>query len=133
VTPLSTLPVLVLDAQATSADPARGALVEVGWAACSAAEGRELTAAGATALVVAPPPGATMPPAVARITGLSAADWGRGVAPALVWDRLRAAAEGVALPTELRGLATEAASIELRLGPQARLSRRRLRRVLRWV
>ena len=97
MTPLSTLPVLVLDAQATSADPARGALVEVGWAPWSAAEGRELAAAAPTALVVAPPPGATMPPAVARITGLSTADWGRGVAPALAWDRLRAAAEGVAL------------------------------------
>jgi hypothetical protein len=43
------------------------------------------------------------------------------------FDRLRV------LTTELRGLATEAASIELRLGPHARLSRRRLRTVLRWV
>ena len=37
-----------------------------------------------------------MPPAVARITGLSTAEWGRGVAPALAWERLGRAAEGVA-------------------------------------
>jgi DNA polymerase-3 subunit epsilon len=43
------------------------------------------------------------------------------------FDRLRV------LTTELRGLAREAASIELRLGPHARLSRQRLQAVLRWV
>jgi DNA polymerase-3 subunit epsilon len=98
VTPLSGLGVLVLDAQATSADPARGALVEIGWARWSAGEARELTSAEATALVVAPPPGVPMPPAVARITGLGTADWVRGVAPARAWERLRDAAEHVAPP-----------------------------------
>jgi hypothetical protein len=43
------------------------------------------------------------------------------------FDRLRV------LTTELRGLAAEAATVELRLGPHARLSRRRLQAVLRWV
>jgi len=98
MTPLSGLPVLLLDAQATSADPARGALVEIGWARWAAGEAGELTAVEATALVVAPPPGATMPPAVARITGLSTGDWVRGVAPAHAWERLRDAADRVAPP-----------------------------------
>jgi hypothetical protein len=43
------------------------------------------------------------------------------------FDRLRV------LTTELRRLAAEAPTVELRLGPQARLSRRRLQAVLRWV
>jgi DNA polymerase-3 subunit epsilon len=43
------------------------------------------------------------------------------------FDRLRV------LTTELRTLATEALSVELRLGLHARLSRRRLQAVLRWV
>jgi DNA polymerase-3 subunit epsilon len=44
-----------------------------------------------------------------------------------VFDRLRV------LTTELRGLTAGAASLELRLGPSARLSRKRLQSVLRWV
>jgi len=88
VTPLPELPVLVLDAQATSADPARGALLEIGWAAWSAAEVRELRAAEVTTHVVGPPPGAAVPPAVARITGLTTADWARGGDPDAVWKCL---------------------------------------------
>ncbi len=96
---LLTLPVLVLDAQAAAGDPARGALIEIGWAAWRAGEERELAAAQVTTRVVAPPPGTRMPPAVARITGLGTAEWVRGTAPALVWEELRQAAEGVGGPT----------------------------------
>jgi DNA polymerase III subunit epsilon len=98
VTPLERLPVLLLDVQATSADPARGALLEVGWARWSAGEGRELPAAEVNTQIVAPPPGAVMPPAVARITGLTTGDWSLGTGPLLVWQRLRRAAEQVAIP-----------------------------------
>jgi DNA polymerase-3 subunit epsilon len=98
VTPLRGLPVLLLDAQATAADPARGALVEIGWAPWSAGEARELTAAAVTAHVIAPPPGESMPPAVARITGLHDAEWVRGIAPAFAWQRLRRTAEQIATP-----------------------------------
>jgi len=96
VTTLSGLPVLVLDAQATSGDPARGALLEIGWSPWSAGEARELTAPQVAAHVVAPPPGAGVPPAVVRLTGLSAAAWARGIEPGLAWERLRRAAEAVA-------------------------------------
>jgi DNA polymerase-3 subunit epsilon len=98
VTPLRDLPVLLLDAQATAADPARGALLEIGWARWSAGETRELTAAEVAAHVVAPPPGESMPPAVARITGLGHADWVRGIAPAFAWQSLLRAAGRVAPP-----------------------------------
>jgi DNA polymerase-3 subunit epsilon len=96
VTTLDGLRVLVLDAQATAADPARGALLEIGWARWSADEARELPAAEVTAHLVAAPPGAAVPPAVARITGLGTAEWARGMAPAFVWQGLRRAAERVA-------------------------------------
>ena len=78
-TTLARLPVLLLDAQATAADPARGALVEIGWARWSAGEARELPATEVTTRVVAPPPGAEVPRAVARITGLRTAEWARGI------------------------------------------------------
>jgi DNA polymerase-3 subunit epsilon len=90
--------VLFLDAQATASDPARGALVEMGWAQGSAAEARELPAAEVVSFVVAPPPGAVVPPAVARLTGLGTAEWARGMPPALVFERLRHAAERLAPP-----------------------------------
>ena len=96
MTPLEGLPVLLLDAQATAADPARGALLEIGWARWSAGEARALAAAEVTAHVVAAPPGAEVPPAVARITGLHTAEWVSGVAPAFAWERFRRAAECVA-------------------------------------
>jgi hypothetical protein len=37
------------------------------------------------------------------------------------------------LTTELRTLARDAASLELRFGPHVRLSRSRMRAVLRWI
>jgi DNA polymerase-3 subunit epsilon len=94
-TRLAELPVLLLDAQATAASPARGALVEIGWAR---GPGLLPGAADVETFVVAPPPGATMPRAVARITGIGAAEWGRGVAPAAAWHRLSAAAGSLGPP-----------------------------------
>src|SRR5512147_1596407 len=98
MTPLEGLPVLLLDAQATAASPARGALLEIGWARWSAGEAGELPAAEVTAFVAAAPPGAEVPSAVARITGLGTAEWARGVAPAAIWEGLRSAAGAVASP-----------------------------------
>lgn len=88
---LAERPVLLLDAQATAASPARGALVELGWASFPGLS----AATDVEALVVAPPPGATMPRAVARITGLGTAEWERGVAPEAAWRRLERAASSL--------------------------------------
>lgn len=85
MTPLAELPVLFLDAQATGAFP-RGALLELGWLPWASSAGE------AVAEVVARPPGAALPAAVTRVTGLRLADWSRGAAPEAVWRRLRAAA-----------------------------------------
>ena len=94
--PLVELPVLLLDAQATAASPARGALLEIGWASVTAAA----SSAGdeVDACVVAPPPGVSLPRAVARITGLTAGEWERGVCPATAWRRLLEAAAEVSSP-----------------------------------
>ena len=95
---LAELDVLFLDAQATTSDPARGALLEIGWARGSAGAAGELPVAKVTVQVVAPPPGAVVPPAVVRLTGLRTAEWTLGMAPAQVWDSLRRAAERIAPP-----------------------------------
>ena len=59
VRPLAELPVLLFDAQATAANPALGALLELGWARGTAAE--PIAAAAVEACVVAPPPGTALP------------------------------------------------------------------------
>src|SRR5688500_20006793 len=63
--PLSQLEVLVVDCQATAAAP-RGHLLEIGW-------GRVLgtTITHTHASLIALPDGEQIPPAVARITGIS--------------------------------------------------------------
>lgn len=93
---LAELAVLFLDAQATAADPARGAaVVELGWARGSAGDPGEPTARDVTARIVAAPPGVAMPAAVARITGIGHADWTTGADPAVVWRELTLAASGI--------------------------------------
>src|SRR5688572_25939770 len=64
--PLSQLEVLVVDCQATAAAP-RGHLLEIGWARVL---GTTITHAHAS--LIALPAGEQIPPAVARITGISA-------------------------------------------------------------
>ena len=86
---------LLLDVQATSGDPARGAMLEMAWAPFAAGEAGGLPHDRVTAHVIAPPPGAVLPRAVARITGLRTADWTRGIAPGQAWDRLRHAVLGL--------------------------------------
>src|SRR5207237_8621555 len=63
--PLSHLEVLVIDCQATAAAP-RGHLLEIGWARVLRG-----TITHAHASLIALSPGEQIPPAVARITGIS--------------------------------------------------------------
>src|SRR5262245_57338799 len=62
--PLSQLEVLVVDCQATAAAPL-GCLLEIGWAHAGAATTRP------HARLIALPNGERIPPAVARLTGIS--------------------------------------------------------------
>lgn len=92
-TALADLAVLLLDAQATAANPAAGALIEIGWARGSAAS--PPASGEITSLIVAPSPETAMPRAVARITGIDDAAWQRGVAADAAWGRLVGAAARV--------------------------------------
>lgn len=83
---LWTSPVLFLDAQATAADPARGDLIEIGWASAPASLAAGLSLAEVCARVVSAPRG--LPPAVARVTGLRAADLAAAPDARVVWSEL---------------------------------------------
>jgi DNA polymerase III subunit epsilon len=81
VLPLSQVEVLVIDCQATAAAP-RGHLLELAWA-------RSLGAVThARAHLLALPVDAQIPPAVARITGISEAMARDGVEPGVAWREL---------------------------------------------
>jgi len=82
---LSRLEVLVVDCQATAAAP-HGHLLEIGWARANA-ETRDTQAR-----LIALPDGAHVPPAVARLTGISETMAKDGVDPHAAWRELSAKA-----------------------------------------
>jgi len=95
------------------------------WAEAGATERRLLVIEGGTVAARAHLPpglGVPVPPGHAR----TAAER-RAAFDLAAFDRLRV------LTTELRALAAGTGTVELRLGPTTRLSRERLRAVLRWV
>ncbi len=89
VVPLSQLEVLVIDCQATAASP-QGHLLELGWA-------RVLTTlTDAQARLIKLPDGERIPPAVERITGISALMLQDGVDAHAAWQELTAQASTLA-------------------------------------
>ena len=85
---LSELDVLVVDCQATAV-ASRGHLLEIGWARAGAA----LTPP--TAYLIAMPDGARIPPAVARITGITDRMMRAGLEPGAAWRALAATASTI--------------------------------------
>jgi DNA polymerase-3 subunit epsilon len=81
VPPLDQLEVLVVDCQATAASP-HGHLLEIGWARVGA------TAAAARVHLIALPHHERIPPAVARITGISERMAREGVDARVAWREL---------------------------------------------
>ena len=79
--PLSQLEVLAVDCQATAAAP-RGHLLEIGWARV------RKTITHANACLIALPDGEQIPPAVARITGISERMMRDGVDGHVAWREL---------------------------------------------
>src|SRR6185295_6091849 len=79
--PLSQLEVLVIDCQATGAAP-RGHLLEIGWARS------RTTVIHARAYLIALSRDEKIPPAVARITGISESMMRDGVDSHLAWSEL---------------------------------------------
>jgi DNA polymerase-3 subunit epsilon len=78
---LSQLEVLVIDCQATAAAP-RGHLLEIGWARAGT------TTTDAHVRLIALPDGERIPPAVARLTGISERMAEDGVDPQVAWREL---------------------------------------------
>ena len=89
VLPLSQLEVLVVDCQATAAAP-RGHLLEIGWGRFGT------TSTPARTCLIALPDGERIPPAVARITGISERMVWNGVDAHLAWRELSGHAAGLA-------------------------------------
>ena len=79
--PLSELEVLVVDCQATAAAP-RGCLLEIGWARAHA------TRTDLRTRLIALPNGERIPPAVARLTGISEQMAQEGVDASVAWREL---------------------------------------------
>src|ERR671912_619698 len=90
--PLSHLEVLVIDCQATAAAP-RGHLLEIGWARVLCT-----TLTHAHASLIALPNGEQIPPAVARITGISQPMLRDAVEGHLAWREL--SAQAASLPQQ---------------------------------
>lgn len=81
---LESTEVLLLDCQTTGA-PGRGQLLELAWSVGSAADGPH---GAISSELVALPEGVVVPPAVTRVTGISAADLLAARPPEEVWLRL---------------------------------------------
>ncbi len=86
--PLLDLSVVVLDCQATGANPSKGALLEVGWAAARAGDPGDRALPSVQAHLAALPDDAAIPPRVQRMTGIIPPH-GVGVAPPItIWQMI---------------------------------------------
>ena len=88
ITCLAELDVLALDCQATSADPSKGHLLEIGWSAVCAS--RRTISVESTLLQL--PDGASVPKRVQRITGLDDDALVLGATAEAAWSRVLEAA-----------------------------------------
>ncbi|MCK4765580.1 MAG: GIY-YIG nuclease family protein, partial [Candidatus Aminicenantes bacterium] len=98
---LSSLEVLIVDCQATGSNPAKGRLLEIGWARvrASSRENNEKI----TSYLIKLPHDEIIPTAVKRITGISAEDAARGLPPKKAWKKLFRAVKRTAAANK-RGL-----------------------------
>lgn len=94
MSPLTRLPVLLVDGQATGATPAHGHLIELAWARATA----EPTSSPVSlhCRTIRLPPGAALPRRVGELTGLRSSDLAAGHAIESVWAEVFDAARAVA-------------------------------------
>jgi len=93
---LSDLIVLVLDCQATCANPEKGHLLEIGWAQTSAAGNGDSALQKTETCLCKLPDGADIPRHVRRITGISDKELASGYQPFEIWNRLTKTAHKIA-------------------------------------
>jgi len=94
-TSLAELKILTLDCQATGANPDKGHLLEIGWTPTRATSVDNPMPTGLQAYLIRLPADATIPPAVERITGISANFTAAGISPKNAWQRLIETAQQV--------------------------------------
>ena len=93
------LQILALDCQATGANPTRGHLLEIGWIIARAKDAATSPTLRADAHLVRLPPDVDIPPAVQRVTGLSATSLENAQPAVDVWRRLNAVARDMICPS----------------------------------
>ncbi len=91
---LSQQDVLILDCQATGANPSSGSLLEIGWVRMQASQPLETVAAVIQSYLVQLPAEIEVPRQVSRITGLKTADLVAGKPLIEVWKELMATISG---------------------------------------
>ncbi|TPV97300.1 MAG: hypothetical protein B7733_00270, partial [Myxococcales bacterium FL481] len=89
---LQDLNVLIVDAQTTGANPARGALLELGWTSTSAGHTGPIDALPIESHVVALPADHDVPANVLRLTGITRKEIASARSREEVWRRIEAAA-----------------------------------------
>jgi DNA polymerase-3 subunit epsilon len=100
---LRKLRVLILDCQTTGATPEKGHLLEIGWCVTSVSE-RDVGTPDIDHAIVTLPDGARIPPAVSRVTGITARDLREARSPASVWLDIEGAVAERCDPRELGGM-----------------------------
>ena len=97
---IADLYILVLDCQATGANPQQGDLLEIGWAACHPNQPLASVSKSIETHILSMP--APLPKRIKRITGISDRDIQTGQDPQFVWMRLRKAAMRVARRNQMK-------------------------------
>lgn len=93
---LADLEVLVLDCQATGANPESSHLVEIGWTRTRASQAGEFNDSMVESYLPKLPKGAEIPRRVSRITGLKTGDMARGLPIKKIWEKLVKSARKIA-------------------------------------
>ncbi|MCP4153428.1 MAG: GIY-YIG nuclease family protein, partial [bacterium] len=93
---LTELEVLVLDCQATGANPERGHLLEMGWARTGGSQGPGTDGAEITSCLFKLPDDVKIPRRVTGVTGLKSGDMADGLPSGEVWEKLVATAGDIA-------------------------------------
>jgi len=100
-TSLSGLEVLVLDCQATGANPESNHLLEIGWVRTRASHFKKFSESMIESYLARLPEGEEIPRQVTRITGLKREDLEGGVSGKIIWKKLSAAAREIAAAGQL--------------------------------
>ena len=98
---LANLQTLALDCQATGANPQKGHLLEIGWLKTCASGTFNPRALCVKSYLASLPQDAEIPPAVQRVTGISAEALGKTLTPAEIWQTVFKTANEIAAADQM--------------------------------